>query len=207
VIRELDSRARTVFLEVEVTNRHPRSVLHRTASPAMSNFRDLSAYTYDQPARTGVELLNVGWLGPGSEFDIQVADPGFLEALWQYCLISVNQTRGLYRCHVCNSPDSGVAERQGQRAELGSAEIRVFSRAGVGYAAPNLIYHCVAAHDYLPPADFVEAVKNEPRPPISEYFKRLSEFGISWSPVLVPSSDSLWIRFVRTAEGVKRIEE
>ena len=48
--------------------------------------------------------------------------------------------------------------RQGQENSLGSAEIRVKGKDGKVYAAPTLIYHYVAAHDYDPPKEFVEAL-------------------------------------------------
>lgn len=41
---------------------------------------------------------------------------------------------------------------------LGSAEIRVKAKDGRIYAAPNLIYHYVAEHDYDPPKEFIEAL-------------------------------------------------
>lgn len=41
---------------------------------------------------------------------------------------------------------------------LGSAEIRVPSRLGVVYAAPDMIYHYIKDHDYVPPQEFIDAV-------------------------------------------------
>lgn len=41
---------------------------------------------------------------------------------------------------------------------LGSAEIRVGLPGGRWYAAPNLVYHYVTAHNYRPPDEFIEAV-------------------------------------------------
>ncbi|MCX4824617.1 hypothetical protein OG883_33135 [Streptomyces sp. NBC_01142] len=63
------------------------------------------------------------------------------------------QTRGYHFCPWC------PARRVGARVDgpRGSAEIRVEGN-GVAYAAPELIAHYVEVHDYLPPADFVEAV-------------------------------------------------
>jgi len=48
--------------------------------------------------------------------------------------------------------------RNGCVLNLGSAEIRVKGANGVVYGAPNLVYHYVVAHDYLPPAAFIDAV-------------------------------------------------
>ena len=48
--------------------------------------------------------------------------------------------------------------KYGRETFLGSAEIRVQGKEGKVYAAPTLIYHYVAAHDYDPPQEFVEAL-------------------------------------------------
>ncbi|MDT3399738.1 hypothetical protein RKE29_24390, partial [Streptomyces sp. B1866] len=45
-----------------------------------------------------------------------------------------------------------------RRVSLGSAEVRVVDRRGRWLIAPNLVYHYVTAHSYLPPEDFIEAV-------------------------------------------------
>ena len=48
--------------------------------------------------------------------------------------------------------------RHGRETRLGSAEMTVKGKDGKIYAAPNLIYHYMAAHDYDPPKEFVEAL-------------------------------------------------
>jgi len=173
----------------------------------MSYFPDLTEYAYIPGAPGDAALKNVGWLGPGVEFETSTPEPEFLEQLWLHCLVSVAQTRGLYECHLCASKESNVAQRDGKQLLLGSAEIRVLSKTGEIYAAPNLIYHYVSVHRYAPPRAFVEAVTAGVPPSSKEYFDRLSQLGISWTPTLTPSSNSVRVRFVRTPEGVKRIEE
>jgi hypothetical protein len=173
----------------------------------MTYFEDLSEYSYDRWPPTGRVPKNVGWLGPNIEFATKAPEHDFLELLWQHCLVSILQTRGLYQCHLCGSNESNVVERSGTRLLLGSAEIRVLSRTGDVYAAPNLIYHYVAVHHYSPPGEFREAVKNGLPPSSKEYFDRLSELGISWSPTLTASHSTVRVRFVRTPDGIKRIEE
>jgi hypothetical protein len=42
----------------------------------------------------------------------------------------------------------------------GNGEIRVTAPNGITYVAPVLILHCVVAHGYLPPQEFVEATIN-----------------------------------------------
>jgi hypothetical protein len=41
---------------------------------------------------------------------------------------------------------------------VGGAEIRVTSKEGVRYAAPDMIIHYVEMHRYRPPGSFVRAV-------------------------------------------------
>jgi hypothetical protein len=67
----------------------------------------------------------------------------------------------------------GVHPDTGERMRLGYAEIRVFGKPGKVYAAPNMIYHYVTVHHYKPPAEFVQALKDEPCPPDPKYVDRL----------------------------------
>jgi hypothetical protein len=141
--------------------------------------KDLSRYPYFRSALEMRVARSVGWLGP-ADFATAEPDGEFLEGLWQHCLVSVNQTRGLHDCHLC-PPKSNLAERNGQRLLLGSAEIRVFSRMGVVYACPNLIYHYVSVHRYSPPPSFVDSVIHGPRPPAKVYLALLEKLGLEAS--------------------------
>ena len=51
----------------------------------------------------------------------------------------------------------GQMRRGDEELRLGSAEIRVFGREEGTYAAPDLIYHYVVDHHYLPPEEFIKA--------------------------------------------------
>jgi hypothetical protein len=68
--------------------------------------------------------------------------------------------------------------RNGEELLLGSAEIRVFGKGELIYAAPNLIYHYVSVHCYKPPEEFLQALEEGPSPPGSEYFKRLTNLNL-----------------------------
>jgi hypothetical protein len=106
-----------------------------------------------------VQVLNVGWLAIEYPFAKKKACEELLDALFETCLRTVNQTRGFHECQFCDAPTFGVeVSRNDQRTGLGSAEIRVEGKGGIRYAAPDLIYHYVAEHDYDPPKEFVEAV-------------------------------------------------
>lgn len=63
----------------------------------------------------------------------------------------------------------------------GGAEIRVFSPTGKLYAAPNLIFHYVEAHDYLPPQEFMDALFAGPLPPNNIYFEHLKNIELEWT--------------------------
>jgi hypothetical protein len=49
----------------------------------------------------------------------------------------------------------------GRPVVLGAAEIRVIGETEI-YAAPTLIVHFVAEHDYMPPEAFITAVTTGP---------------------------------------------
>src|SRR5207253_72063 len=85
-------------------------------------------------------------------------------------------TRGLYYCHICGRR-TRYHEFEGKLVELGSAEIRVFSNDGIIYAAPNLIFHYVAAHEYDPPEEFKQAVRTGPPPESKKFVSLLYQAG------------------------------
>ena len=64
-------------------------------------------------------------------------------------------------------------KRCGKTLRLGFAEIRAFSDDGKVYAAPNLMFHYIVDHSYLPPSEFIDAVLKGPRPSHPSYFKLL----------------------------------
>jgi hypothetical protein len=168
---------------------------------------DLSEYSY-QPNDAAGRPKNVGWLGPGSAFEVHAPAADFLERLWQHCQVWVSHMRGIHHCHLCHSTRGNVAERDGKYLLLGAAEIRVLSRAGEMYAAPNLIYHYVAVHHYAPPPEFEQAVTSGLSPSSKEYLDRLSQLGISWYYEPASEQKPAAFRFVRTPDGgVKRVEE
>jgi hypothetical protein len=140
----------------------------------MSYFEDLTPYEYDLGPTTwkgqsspSNKVLNIGWLSRSNSFAKgSVPDEG-LEKLFELCKTCVNQMRGFHVCEFCESPRAFShfsAERDGERCWLGSAEIRVRGRSGTFYACPNLIYHYMKDHHYLPPQEFIDAVLQMPPP-------------------------------------------
>jgi hypothetical protein len=146
----------------------------------MAYFPDLSQYEYIQEARSpGVR--NVGWLEHGHAFEKLKPSEETLDLLWSFCTVSVLQTRGMQSCDLCQPPMFVSAERGGISLSLGSSEIRVFSRHGEIYASPSLIYHYVNTHHYKPPSEFLQALKDGPKPPNPEYFEELMKSGLEWT--------------------------
>jgi hypothetical protein len=179
----------------------------RRSDRAMTHYLDLTAYSYGATKNSEASARNVGWLAAGFHFPTSPADPKFVERLWRYCAVSVGQTRGLHECDICRSRSANEVERGDEKLLLGSAEIRVVSREGHVYAAPNLIYHYVVDHSYAPPPEFVGAVLTSPCPPEQAYLAALSRLGVEWGQTLVPDRNSKSFRFVKTAGGVIKVED
>ena len=136
----------------------------------MAFYQDLSLYCYEESGvRPGTQ--NIGWIDANASFPKGDTSDAFIKTLWQFCKVPVVQTRGFHVCRLCNMP-TDIAPRfefDGETLNLGSAEIRVIAKDGLIYAAPNLIFHYVKDHRYLPPQAFVDAVLSAPEPQSKEY--------------------------------------
>jgi membrane protease YdiL (CAAX protease family) len=156
----------------------------------MTYFADLTDYTYiptDYASRPGTK--NVGWLSAGHAFETGEPTEEFLERLWNYCTVSVAPTRGVHGCEFCPGKDVHLAERNGNKLQLGTSEIRVFSDAGDIYAAPTLIYHYVRDHGYKPPGQFIQALMAQPTPPAAAYFHQLAQASLEWRKTSHPQAE------------------
>jgi hypothetical protein len=121
--------------------------------------------------------LSIGWLDGAHEYAQGQVSELFLERLWAFCQLPVNQTRGLYECDLCTEPGFGVRLQRGdEQIWLGSAEVRVFAPDDTAYAAPDMIYHYVVDHHYLPPEEFIRAVLDGPLPDSPEYLARAEQY-------------------------------
>jgi hypothetical protein len=152
----------------------------------MTYFADLSEYEYLPPIDPNVRQKNVGWLAAGKEFKRKKSTDALLDLVWDYCALSFEQARGRHECEFCPVEFSPITERNGKRLALGSAEIRVLSPSGEIFAAPNLIYHYMAFHDYYPPEQFVDAVLTGPRPSSQDYLDMLAAVGLVPTPTFKP---------------------
>jgi hypothetical protein len=134
----------------------------------MSHFDDLAPCTYFDSLPTG-PLLAVGWLEPEESYSR--GDPGeefykrlkeLIDGAWQ-----PSHFRGWHSCRLCRYDG------------FHSYKNLFIPGSRVTYVAPEGIVHYVAAHDYCPPDEFREAVKNCPEMGTLPYFEALCSNG--WS--------------------------
>jgi hypothetical protein len=119
----------------------------------MTHFEDLTPYTYMHPEEEAPQTVNIGWLDRWHSFPVGETSEAFRIRLQQLCLDRMKRTRGFHSCDFC----------RGRNKPGSSAEIRVPGRKRI-YAAPELVYHYVAAHNYLPPGEFIDAVLQSHEP-------------------------------------------
>jgi len=118
---------------------------------------DLSPYS--ELGSVEPNVLAVGWLDSRHPFPTGHVSEEFKARLFELCLTPVKKTRGFHQCPFCERPPIGQEEKRNNISLiLGSAEIWVEGPAGITYAAPDLIYHYVMKHLYLPPEVFVLTV-------------------------------------------------
>jgi hypothetical protein len=123
-------------------------------------FPDLSPYTYLN-REPNPNLVTIGWLDAEHDFPKGNVTADLLEKILALCFKPVNPTRGIHQSPFIPPNLYGYpVEYKGKRMGLGSAEIRVPGKDGKSYAAPNLIYHYIKDCGYLPPHDFLDALKS-----------------------------------------------
>ncbi|MEU0559561.1 hypothetical protein [Dactylosporangium sp. NPDC006015] len=139
----------------------------------MAYFADLTPYAYSYrdhdtiwyewgklDYRPQYERRNVGWLDASHPFDRGPGPDWFagalLDVIGDPC---VNLSRGGHDCEFCPPGTDIITDPRLGRGWLAVDEIRVPAGPGVMFAAPSLVWHYVTAHDYRPPAEFVEAVR------------------------------------------------
>ena len=148
----------------------------------MSYYEDLTPYIYYDLRFSRPQTVNVGWLSADCTFPVFVPQEELLDAVWNYCTVSVASMRGRHLCDFCsNTPDLQNYERKGERLALGAAEIRVFSDDGKIYAAPNLICYYIDFQHYQLPRKFLEALARFSAPPALSYINQLKTLGLDWN--------------------------
>jgi hypothetical protein len=130
----------------------------------VASFADLSPYSYlPETVPPGAAVRNVGWLGPDSVFPRGASAKEFTDALLELCTRHASaRTRGWHSCELEHEegqiPYPFMVRAGAEPVPLGGAEVRVLSEDGGWLAAPDLVYHYVVDHDYLPPREFVAGV-------------------------------------------------
>lgn len=136
----------------------------------MAYYSDLSVYTYLNSDKND-NTLNIGWLDATMPFPKGKVSDTFLDRLWVFCRTPIAVTRGFHVCQFCNmSPNSvPIIQRGNESLKVGYAELRVFGNEDTIYAAPDLVYHYVEKHNYIPPQEFIDAVLKSPLPSSQDY--------------------------------------
>ena len=138
----------------------------------MKYFEDLTNYSYLYHENS----KNIGWLDNSYSYQKGTVSQEFMDKLWIYLNVKINLVRGFNNCSLCpvEYKRDSEATYNGESIRLGFAEIRVLGEDGSTlYAAPDLIYHYIIDHEYVPPKEFIQAVLKGPKPDSSEYKKFL----------------------------------
>jgi hypothetical protein len=130
-------------------------------------YRDLGTRTM---VATGSHVQAVGWLAKGRPFPQVRPCPAFVRRLARFAALWLLSTkelwwgtfRGLHRCEFC-----GEARGHGNFGVPDGVLL---------FVAPEMVVHYVRAHQYAPPAAFVEALRAAPVPGTAEYRAAVKPF-------------------------------
>lgn len=109
-------------------------------------FEDLTPYCYGSVPTGLPQTWNVGWLGAEAPFARGTIDGEAARRLARLARKPVRVTRGRHACELCH------------RAS-GNGELWIRGAADRVYAAPSLISHYVNAHQYRPPIELLDALR------------------------------------------------
>lgn len=109
----------------------------------MTYFPDLSPYCY--AGEREEKTVNIGWISPEHSFTKGKVPQEVISRLKEICKQPVVLSFGFHECEFCHRV-------------VGNGEIRVAGQ-DILYASPVLIVHYIEEHHYLPPVEFIEAVK------------------------------------------------
>ncbi len=142
----------------------------------MTYYLDMSPYTYIEEC-IRPNTFNVGWLSRGYDFERGKSSEQFYQRLLEFCAFPICKTRGWHVCEFCGSEQAvplNITINAQSSLILGSAEMRVSGDYKV-FASPDLIYHYVTVHEYLPPKEFINAILESPLPTTKEYMKKFQD--------------------------------
>jgi len=122
----------------------------------MPYLKDLTHYSL---RNTPENFLCVGWLDSEYAFPTGVVDPVIAARISKLCDKPINLMRGYQYCSFCIA----ASRQRGCMPKIvamphGNGEIHV---QGIGrvYVSPTLVAHYITEHAYLPPAEFLEAIR------------------------------------------------
>ncbi len=142
----------------------------------MTHYSDMSQYEYVEEC-IRPNTFNIGWLSQDFPFEQGKSPQQFHQKLLEFCAFYVCKTRGWHVCEFCNTEKRMPIKVEFNAKTvlyLGSAEIRIIGDNRI-FASPNLIYHYVIAHEYLPPKEFIDATLKSPLPTSEEYKNQFSD--------------------------------
>jgi hypothetical protein len=122
-------------------------------------FDDLTPYSYAIP-RPLPDVVNIGWLKEGFDFSTGVVPSNFFEKIkLLIAKCSVNKSRGFHECDICKSEDRETIIYNEKIFYLGASEIWIRGNNNRIYASPDMIFHYLRCHSYMPPKEFIDAVE------------------------------------------------
>jgi hypothetical protein len=136
-----------------------------TYHPDLSPFSSIIKHIHDIP------LVSIGWLDSSQAFVQGETSDLFRDKLLALCANHhpVIIHLGYHLCQFCPGPAHIMPIKyKGRVSYPGNSYIFVLGQKII-YVAPNLLYHYVVAHNYLPPKEFIEAVLKSPLPDSKEY--------------------------------------
>ncbi|MEM7010813.1 MAG: hypothetical protein AAF585_04945 [Verrucomicrobiota bacterium] len=148
---------------------------------------DLELCTYSGDPKIhgnwAVPLLAIGWLEAGHNFETGPVEQGVVdkvrklhEQTWQKFIAF--SYRGLHECDLCASGSA-------TRGIDGSHTNTFVPGDNCVYMASGGILHYIEKHSYLPPLEFIDAVRDSPLPSTQEYAEALIEANQGERPLLL----------------------
>ena len=110
---------------------------------------------------TGETAAFVGWLDAKHRYEKGVVDEALYSRLFDVVRRSRRLFRGKHPCVFCSpNPFANItAEKGDERLTVGSGQALIRTSDGQAYFVPDMICHYIAAHEYQPPQEFLDAIK------------------------------------------------
>lgn len=139
------------------------------------HFEDLSNDTY---VGRCPYLKSIGWLGSGHEFMTGDPPEDLVPLLKEHLADhwGIFAAAGKHDCEFCAADG---------RMHADSRNLFIPSSDTV-YLAPGMIVHYIVKHGYLPPHEFIEAVRKCPPQGSENFMSFLKDFGTWWDKQMCP---------------------